>query len=91
MMVDVNRQNVIDYANDSKAIMLFWESNFLLLLEVRDNSMFLMLVAISEKITFVMQYILLLRLVYFERNKSFGTFYFDFSKLENFSWVWQQA
>ena len=42
MMVDVNRQNVIDYANDSKAIMLFWESNFLLLLEVRDDSMFLM-------------------------------------------------
>ena len=56
MMVDVNRQNVIDYANDSKAIMLFWESNFLLLLEVRDNSKFLMLMAIFDKITFVIQY-----------------------------------
>ena len=69
MMVDVNRQNVIDYANDSKAIMLFWESNFLLLLEVKDDSMFLMLLAISKRITFDMQYILLLRLVYFERKK----------------------
>ena len=38
MMVDVNRQSVIDYANDCKAVMLLWESNFLLILEFEDNS-----------------------------------------------------
>ena len=69
MMVDVNRQNVIDYANDSKAIMLFWESNFLLLLEVRDNSMFLMLDSGYFWKNNICYPVLLLRLVYFERKK----------------------